>query len=241
MGTRLIIGGTDEVGYFSADPVGGLADLFFFDTNLDKATKNFIKGRWGLSPQGTFSFGATDPLTLKNRVSTLLTAEPAGQYATVFVVIKKPENNKACALMEAAAGTPTGMSNAVSDFSVGLADDNYLSFSVSISGDGVTAALVRPNLYAFESLNWTLFRFGVGPGVISFTDLTANQSRSVAYTGTRAMVPTPLHIGWSRFSAIVGSIQVASYWRYPRYLSDAEVAQAALMIRAREARHGRIV
>lgn len=246
MGTRLIIDGTNEIGYFVGGSVAGLTALHLVDTDVAKSTRNFIRGGAGAVFTGVPDFSSGPPV-LGNREVHLTLGALEEAHVTDFFVARRTAAGAFDFINGPNISTPPApYTGGMYAYNLSYDDTNkrVSATAMYVGSDNAITNAGSGNLSIDLSDGaWRLFALRLGATKLKIWNLTNGTTKESAdYTGkVRLPAPSAPMLGWNRFAALTGKFQLSSYWHYSRALSDAEVAQVAAEIRAREARHGRIV
>lgn len=245
MGVQIITDGYDEIGYFLGSPVDGMEAACFIDTDTAKAAKNFIARQSSGLAVGTLAFTATVPPVLTGLSAYIQTDVPETPEHTIISVVKVEAPGTATASTwpmfygtyqsPRADGAGTGAGSALY---------MYNSSRINALVDRAAAGAASSVHQAYTSdpglSGWHLMVDRVSATETRLEDLTEGKSAYLAATVPRALSTGRYRIG-SGMSTYAGTCRVSAWCKWPRRLTDAEVAAFAVWLRARELRRGRVV
>jgi len=246
MGVRLIAKGVDAEQYateYAAPVRRGLEGIFFLNTTLAKAARNYASGK----PQGSI-VGAPVPsslaLAVKSRVNFVQTQISEVAEMTFFIVCRTAADGSVTADRPMFFSNYQGV-NLDGGPSFGLAfyltSPTRLSGGASYGSDAATnelklAGITKPSV----ANSWALFSLSVGPTGVTLRDHTVGNSATISASTPRRTATAKIRIG-SGVSAFDGAADVAVFQAHSVALTDTEITSTVLDIRAYMARRGLIV
>ena len=244
MGVRLIAKGVNAEDFateYAAPVRRGLEGVFFLNTSLSKAARNFAASK----PQGSVVGGPVPSalaLAVKSRVNYIQTQISEVAEMTFFMACRTAADGSV------SADRPMFFSNfqgqaadggAAYGLSFFLTTGSRLSFG---GGYGADAASNDQKLAGFTKTGvanaWVLYSASIGPSGVTLRDHTAGLTNTLSSGGLARRVATAkLRIG-SGITSFDGSADIAVFQAHSVALNDAEIATTVADIRAYMSRRG---
>ena len=243
MGVRVIAKGVNAEDFateYAAPVRRGLEGIFFLNTSLNKAARNFAASK----PQGAV-VGSPVPsllaLAVKSRVNYIQTQISEVAEMTFFMVCRTAADGSVAADRPMFFSNYQGV-NADGGASFGLAF--YLTSPTRLSGGASYGADAASNELKLAGItkasvanSWGLFSLSVGLTGVTLRDHTVGNSATISASTPRRTATAKIRIG-SGVSAFDGSSEIAVFQAHSVALNDSEIATTVADLRAYMSRRG---
>lgn len=245
MSADIITEGYEEIGLYLGCPVPDLEALYLLDTSVGKASRNFAPRRPGGACVGDLVFEASTPPQFDGLVKYVQTSTGETAEHTIFSVVLFEDTGVDDAHRPMFYGTFRSQAAAGGGLTFGqslyiIGGANNLTLAATRGTDVSNDTAVGTAIVGFPSGSYALIADRVSATKSELFNLTSGISNSANFATPRFLSTGKYRIG-SGSEQFGGLCRVASWWKFPRALSNGEMDLMAAVVREREARWGRIV